>query len=231
MDDFFRTNLDFSKYKQWRSVYYSLKREVHFAVTGIGTTDNNYRIVFDMLPPNIVRFRYSTRDTPVSMWLREVSGKPTLVMGEDDGFIYTLDQSARNKNSAAYNAVFQTPHLDMSHLDIMMGVRRKNFHFLEILAEPTGNFDLDCEIYYDGILKQNISFNLAGVSGVGLGTFVLGTSKLGSSNIIVRKRRLVGGGRRISVKGKNTGANEDFSLARMFVHFHVGDEKWVGTSN
>jgi hypothetical protein len=61
MDDFFRTNLDFSKYKQWRSVYYSLKREVHFAVTGIGTTDNNYRIVFDMLQPNIVRFRYSTR--------------------------------------------------------------------------------------------------------------------------------------------------------------------------
>jgi hypothetical protein len=225
MDDWFRDNIDFSKRKQWRCVNYTLKREVHFAMTGLDTTDNNYRVVFDIFNTKVPRFRYSTRDTPVSMWIRTVSGKPTLVMGEDDGFIYTLDNSTRSKNGTSYNGIFQTPHLDMSHLDPLLATKRKNFHFLEIIAEPTGNYNLNCDIYHDNVMKQSVSFNLGSGVGSTLGTFVLGTDALGASTILVRKKRLTGGGRRISIRGSNSAAAEDFAIARMYLHFHVGDER------
>jgi hypothetical protein len=227
MDDWFRDNLDFSKYKQWRCIYYNLKREVQFALTGIGTTDNNYRVVFDTWQPSIPRFRYSSRDTPVSMWLRNVSGKSTLMMGEDAGFIYTLDNATRSKNGNAYSGVFQTPHLDMSHLDSALSTRRKNLHFLEVVSEPTGNNSLNCDIYHDNKLRQTITFNLNNNTGGALGSFVLGTSTLGSSTLITRKKRLTGGGRRISIRGANNAAGEDISISRMYVHFHVGDERIV----
>jgi hypothetical protein len=86
---------------------------------------------------------------------------------------------------------------------------------------------LNCDIYHDNKLRQTITFNLNNNTGGALGSFVLGTSTLGSSTLITRKKRLTGGGRRISIRGANNAAGEDISISRMYVHFHVGDERIV----
>ncbi len=229
MDDWFRENIDFSGYKQWRMAYYTTKREIHIGLTGTGASNNNYRLVIDYVNPQQPRFRYSTRDTPVSLWLRESTSKgnniPDLLMGEDVGFVYILDDTSYSKDGAAYNTVFQTPHLNMAHLDPAFATRRKNGHFLEILAKPTATYTLDFDVFWDNVNTQTVSFSLTSPVGAILGSMVLGTGVLGSSTVIVRKKRITGGGRLLSIKGQQNAAGENFALARMYLHFHVGDER------
>jgi len=223
-DDWLRENINASGRKQWRCVYYPTKKEVHFAMTGVGATVNDCRVVIDTLTGR-PRFRYSKRDTPVSMWTRKVNGIPELTHGDDSGFVYRMDQSARSKAGAGYSGKFRTPNIDMSHLDPIMAGRRKHGHFLEAVIQPNGNWDLNCTVYWDGIAKETVTFN-QGFAGAALGSFVIGTDQLGSQGtIFTRKRRITGGGRRFSVEGSNSGVGNDFSLARLYLHFNVGDDR------
>ena len=223
-DDWMRENINEAGRKQWRCVYYPTKKEVHFALTGTGATVNDTRVVIDFLTGR-PRFRYSMRDTPVSMWTRKVNGIPELTHGDASGFVWRMDQAARSKDSAGYEGKFRTPNIDMSHIDLNMAARRKNGHFLEAVIQPNGNWDLNCTVYWDGVAGDTVTFN-QGFAGAALGSFVIGTDVLGSQgNIFTRKRRITGGGRRFSVEGSNSGVGHDFSLARLYLHFNLGDDR------
>lgn len=227
MDDWVRQNIDFASRKLWRSAYYPNKREVHFSLTGIGsTTVNNIRLVFDMFKVGVPRFRYSTRDNACSFWLRQQNNKPVLMQGTDEFNIYNMDQDTRSVSGSGYTGRFQTPHTDLSHLDPGLASRRKNGYFLEAIIQPTGNWDLNCNILWDGVLRESVTFTQGPSAGGVLGSFVLGKDKLGAKGkTYSRKRRIHGGGRRFSVIGQNSNAGEDFSLARLFLHYKVGDER------
>jgi hypothetical protein len=228
-DDWMRENINPSGRKQWRCVYYPTKKEVHFAMTGVGATENDTRVVIDFLLGR-PRFRYSSRDKPISMWMRKVNGIPELTIGTNTGVVVRLDQPTRSIVSTSgatrgYVGKFRTPNIDMSHLDPLMAGRRKNGHFLEAVIQPNGNWDLNCTVYWDGTAGDTVSFN-QGFAGATLGAFVLGTDVLGSQGtIFTRKRRITGGGRRFSVEASNSGKGNDFSLARLYVHFHVSDDR------
>jgi hypothetical protein len=64
-----------------------------------------------------------------------------------------------------------------------------------------------------------------GSTGATLGSFVLGTDKLGADAVVNRKRRIAGSGRRFSVAFRNSGAGEDFAIGRVYLHAKVGDER------
>ena len=179
----------------------------------------------DMNRQEILRFRTSDRDIVRSMWLQKDStGVERPFIGDDVGFVRRLDEANRNIDGAGYEGSFQTSHLDFSHIDPRFATVRKNFRFLEAVVETTGNHNLNVDIFLDGIFSESVSFNL-GVTGAALGTFVLGTDKLSSSAALNRKRRISGSGRRISLLGKNSGANEDFALSKMLVHFTLGADR------
>lgn len=223
-DDWMRDNVNAQGRKQWRCAYYPTKKEVHFALTGVSASVNNCRVVIDTLLGR-PRFRYSNRDTPVSLWLRKIDGIPELTHGDDSGFVWRMDQVGRSKDGAGYAGMFRTPNIDMSHLEPAMSTRRKNGHFLEAIIQPNGNWDLNCTVYWDGEAGDTVAFN-QGFAGAALGSFVIGTDVLGSqSKVFTSKRRITGGGRHFSVEGSNSGVANDFSLARLYLHFNVGDDR------
>lgn len=208
-----------------RGVLYPRKREVHFAVTGTGSTVNNLRMVVDLNRSPIARFRVSDRDVCESLWLRkDSSGVPSLASGDNAGFMWLMDSDTKSKDGAGYAAEFQSSHDDLSWLDPSFAYRRKQGRFLELVVEPLGNWNLDVQYYWDGKLAGTATFNM-GVTGAALGSFTIGTDILGNNPIANRKRRITGSGRRFSIKGNNSGAAQDYSVSRFLLHFQPMDER------
>lgn len=208
-----------------RGVFYVAKREVHFGLAGSGATVNNRRLVVDFNRPDLPRFRFSERDTPESVWLKQdINNVPRLTIGDDAGFVWNLDQDTRSRDGVGYEGKFESTQVDLSFLDPVLGTRRKEGKFLEIAVEPTGNWDLNIDILWDGAITETVTFNM-GITGATLGTFVLGTDKLAGSISLNRKKRITGGGRRFSIAGRNSGVGEDFSISKFYLHFLVGDER------
>lgn len=220
MTAYIRDNLNISQAATWRTVYYARKREVHIACTATGATANNYRLVIDFNQGR-PRFRISTRDVPICMFLAMRSGLQTLYHGDASGFIWEMDTTTRSKAGVGYASSFQTPHLDLSHIDPAYGTIKKNGKYLELVVDPKGNHDLSVDVFWDGIYHETLLFNM-GSTGTALGTFVLGTSALGGRQVLNKKRKLTGRGRRISLIGRNNGAAQDFSVAKFYLHFTPG---------
>lgn len=224
MDSFIRDNLSLVRLRNAQAVFYSAKREVHFGLSQTGAGPNNSRLVVDINVTAALRWRYSDRDINETLFLRrDVSGVPRLACGTSDGFIYLLDQVSRVKDGQGYVGKFQSPHLDMSHIDPTYATKRKNGHFLELIVEPKGNWNLLVDIYWDGKYHETVSFNM-GVTGDTIGNFELDTDVLGADQVLNQKKRITGSGRRISIVGYNSGVGEDFSVSSFFLHYTLGTE-------
>lgn len=222
---FVQDNFNLGQLQRTRAVYYAAKREVHFAMPGLGSSVNNVRFVLDLNMPDRFRFRYSDRDVCESMWLRkDTNNIPRLMVGDNAGFVWNLDTVVKSKDGAAYTSSFQTPFMDFSWVDPKLGTVRKIGQYLELLVAPTGNWNLVVDIIWDGTLVQTVTFNM-GVASASIGSFTLGTDRLSGDQILNRKRRIVGSGRRLSLVGTNQGNGEDFSLSRFLLHCLVGDER------
>lgn len=222
---FIQENFNIARARFVRSVYYAAKREAHFAMASSGATVNNARFVIDFNRDDMIRFRYSDRDTAESIWLRKDSNLvQRLTIGDNAGFVWNLDQTNKAKDGGGYSASFQTPYMAFEWIDPRLATVRKIGQFLEVIVEPTGNWNLSVDILWDGDTVQTVYFNM-GVSGAVLGSFVLGTDRLAGTQILNRKRRIVGSGRRISLAGTNSGAGEDFSVGHFLLHCLVSDER------
>lgn len=223
--DFVDENVNKAQLSKAQAIYYEAKREVHFAVAQTGSSVNNIRLVVDMSRDDLARPRYADKDTCVSMWLkRDSDGVSHPASGDNAGFVWDLDQETKSKDGAGYSGLFQTPHDDFSRLDPSLGTKRKNFAFLEVVVEPQGNYNLSVDTFIDGEQHETVQFNM-GFGGAVLGSFILGTDVLAGTQALNKKRRITGSGRRFSILGYNSGADQDFSIAKMYVHFTPSDER------
>ena len=222
---FLRESVNFGQFSQTMAIYYPAKREAAFLFAP-GTDSNlSARMVIDFNRPDGPRFHFQDRDANRAIWLRKDTNSIARPMiGDYSGFVWHLDQAAKTRDGSAYTSEFQTPHLDFSWLDPKLGTRRKNGQFLELVTEPTGNWNISVDIIWDGVVAQTVSFNM-GSSGASLGSFILDTDTLGGDAVLNRKRRIVGSGRRLSLAVRNAGSGEDFSLIRFYLHFTLGDER------
>lgn len=225
LDTWVKANTNLSQLTRVQAAYYPTKREAHFACAAGGSTVNNLRIIWDF-NADLPRAHYSDLVTAQSLWIyQDASGTPRLRSGSDTGYVRSMDQDAKTLNNAAYASVFQSAHLDFVEAGgPEYGARRKNYRFLEIVVQPAGSWDVDVEIYLDGEYSETVSFDLSGVGAV-LGSFVLDTDELAGSVVLNRKKRLVGSGRRISLRGVNDGVGEDFSISRFLLHFQLGNDQ------
>lgn len=224
INTFLRDNTNISQLRQTRAIYYGHKREAHFVLSALGSLTNNRRMVVDF-NAEVPRFRFSDRDSNETIWLRQdITDVQQPVIGDATGTVWLIDRSTRSKDGGGYAGLFQTAQLDFSHVDLKLGIRRKNGQFLELVAEPKGNWNLSVEVQWDGITTQTVQFNM-GSAGAAIGAFVLDTDALGNDTLINRKRRITGGGRRFSLIARSAGDSEDFSISRFFLHFALGDER------
>lgn len=225
INEFMRRELQYLYSSKWRLVWYDTKRELHLACTSNASTTNDARLVVDLTFPDRPRWRYSDRDACLSMWTRVGSDtQRQLVHGAAAGLVWLMDTATRSKDGAGYMGEFKTAETDLAHVDANLARVRKNGKFLELTMEPVGNWDITIEVYWDGKYSQTITFNM-GVTGSPLGVFVLGTDVLGGGQLVNRKKRIVGSGRRIAIVGKNDTAAQDFALSRMLLHYTVGNDK------
>ena len=223
MGQWVRENCNMSQLDRVQMVYYAHRREVHCAIAGKGSTVNNLRIVIDFNEQGLVRFYSSDKDVCESLWMKQDSDFiERLTSGDDAGFTWNLDQDTKSKDGSGFAGEYRTAYMDLSHLDPALAVVNKNFHWLELVTNPTGNFDLNVTVFIDGTETETVTFNM-GTDGAALGSFVLDTDALGGDTVLNKKRRIHGYGRRISLLARNTGAGEDFNISRMFLHFTPGN--------
>jgi hypothetical protein len=138
--------------------------------------------------------------------------------------VWLLDQATKSKDGGGYACEFQTAHINFGYVDPQLETVRKNGQALELTFEPQGDWSLSVDVYWDGDYVQTILFNM-GTTGAGLGDFVLDTDKLTGEVVKNNVRRLVGSGKRLSLLFRSSGAGQDFSISRAYLHCTIGDER------
>jgi hypothetical protein len=223
---FIRENTNDEEYRKIAMIYYSAKRRVELAHAGTGDAVNTQRLIVDLNRLDLPRFSLSDFVTCEALWLKKDTNKiPRPVAGDDAGIVRNLDQDTRAHDGLGYQGEFQTPHLDFSHLgDPKVATRRKQGAFIEAVVEPLGNWNLNVDVLWDGRIFQTVTLNM-GVTGSALDSFVLDTDRLAGDIPRNKKRRITGGGRRLSFIARNNGAGQDFSLATLYFHGTIGDER------
>lgn len=218
---FMRSNINTNQLGFMQSVYYPNSREAHIALAGQGSTVNNRRLVIDFNRLDLPRFRFSDKDNNHSIWLDADINSTELFSGDGSGFVWKLDQSAKNVDGNPYISEFQTAYTDLSYIDPSYALVNKYGAFLEIIGESLGDWNIYVDVYWDGKKTSSASVNMG--AGAALGTFILGTDKLSGGNLMQRKFRIVGGGRMVSLVFRSNIVNSDFAIAKAFLHYQLGD--------
>ena len=204
-----RDNVNLARLDLVTSTWYAHKKIAEFGVPGTGDVTPTLRLRFDfglVDDGGPVRFGYSTRDNPTALALRrDITDRVSRPIICEAGFVYLTEQAARNKAGFAYTSTYQTPHLDMRHVDAAMAFRRKNFDALELVFEPVSAGTVTVQPYVDGLARgAALTFD--------------------ATKRAERKQLNVGAGRTISFRGSNGTLNEDFNILAHRLSFRSSDE-------
>jgi hypothetical protein len=160
LSQWFRDNLNLSRLSQVTSAWYPHKKLALWGVPGVGSTTNNLVLLFDfgaVQEGGPVKFHYWSTYTADAFAARrdtDTIERPVLGSG---GYIYQLDQSTRSIAGVGYSALFQTPHLDMSHVDPRNRRVRKQYDFLEFVMDPSDAGTLTVAVIVDGTERQTLT--------------------------------------------------------------------------
>lgn len=219
MEQWIKDNVDLNRIKFARAIYDEINKEVRFCFTAKDETRNGTCLVIDISRPSQPRVAMDERSTiwEASFLYREATGLQNIYSGGTGGFIYKNNQASRNLNNTAYLGDFEYPSTDFGFADPQIAQLEKRFDWLEVTITPTGSFNISFDLFIDGRFSQTVQMSL-GNTGAALGSFILGTSRLGGQSIINHKARIFGHGRRLSIRGYNSALNQDFSISEITVH-------------
>lgn len=224
LGQFPRQQLNVSRLAFADLVYYTQKREVHLACAAPGAVAITRRLVLDLNREQDQgeRWHFWDRDDNECLYLRRGSDStPSLVMGDNVGQLWMLDQISRDKAGQAYTFEFFMADTDFSQFVPQWAGKWKNLRYVQIEWDPHSQASLTLEAYRDGKLSQTITVPLT-ASGLVLpfnlpGTF--GADTLQVSN----KRTLLGRARRMALRGYITQTDADVSISRLIVGVEVGE--------
>lgn len=224
IENHFRENTSFSGLNMCHALYYAAKKQAFFTFrTGYRTTnDTLFHIDFNRERP---RAAFWPKDQADCLALRkDINGILRPMYGSADGYVYFMDHEDRLVGSSGYTGEFRTGHFDFRFLDEKIANKNKLYDFLEIEFVPQGLWNLEVDVYIDGSFMETINF-LMDVRDDGLGTFTLDSDLLGREESQTIRKPLHGSGRRISFHCKQSGSNQNFSIASLSVGFRMSDEK------
>jgi hypothetical protein len=194
ISNFIRDNYYLPSNTKWRMAYYSLKRELHIGASSnsLGINDNRMVVDFNGMTP---RFRNSTRDTCLYLFLRELNGVPELMACDNLGNIWRLDQTTKSKNGQGYNSQFQLTYTDLG----LPGVDKAGM-FISIDFEPTDT-TVAIDVIWDGVYQETTTINLSAELEIQPGRMIL-----------TKQVPLNGDGDRVSLTFRNNNAGEDYAI-------------------
>ena len=209
IDTWINENVNLKRLDQVTSVWYPAKSVALFGVPGTGEESNSLTLKFDfagVAQGQPVKFSYSRRDSADALAVeRDSNGVERPILGEA-GLVYRLDQEDRNKDGAAYDAAFQTPHLDFSHVSPELEYKRKVWQALELIMKPVSAGTVTVEVYVDEVLRQTLTFD--------------------ATQRRQRKTLHCGDGFTLSLRVTNSTVDEDFRILSKSVFFEVGNEDY-----
>jgi hypothetical protein len=208
LNKWLRENLNLARLGQVLSVWYPHKKLAMFAVPGVGSTNNNLLLKFDFGGIDYkepVKFSYTFQNAPDAIALKRGTDYVWRPVIGETAFVQQLEQTARNKNNAAYTGAFQTPHFAFEWLDPKLARMTKLWEHLELVMEPIGATSvLTVQVYVDTILRQTLTFD---------------------GNKRRQRRKLnCGDGFNFSIKITNSLVNQDFKILAANVYFQPGDD-------
>lgn len=205
-------------------LYYEDKKQLFITSRSSYQTNNDLFIHIDFNNPQ-PRASLWDKDAPDCLALRKDVNKIKKPMyGASNGFIYLMDREDRLVGGSAYTGEFKTGHLDFRDLGSEIATKNKLFDHLAVEFIPQGNWNLDVDVYIDGTFSETIQYAM-NVRDDGLDTFQLDTDALGREESQTVAKPLHGSGRRISFHVKQSGSNENFSIASLTVGFRVSAEQ------
>lgn len=219
---FIKEEINLAQLSKLQSVWYGYKRKAIFVVPGLAATENNRRIEVDMHVSGIPKVFYSKRDNNISLGMRRATASdvPKPVFGDDAGFLWDMEKTNRNKDSAGYNAQYETPPTPL----ISGGQKRANLRELEVIFQPQGNWDLTMEVHRDGVLSQTTTFSMQ-TPGAAAGSISLDADVLAGNTVANTKRRLEGDARYVKLIGRNNTANQNFAVMNHMIKFKMGNNR------
>lgn len=223
---FIRQATDLGRMDKARLVYYAHKNEVHVCLTSPLQTVHDRRLMIDF-NGETPRFQMSDHDINESIWLRKDSDNiQRLMIGDDAGFVWELDQPNKNQDGLPFEASVRTTDTDFAFADPSFATRRKNGQFLEMIFERTDAVStVLVDVFWDFVYHETLIFTTR-ANGAPFGTFTLDVDKLGPIDAGNRSKvRLHGGGRRFAMRPYVNEIDGDFRMAGARISFTLGAER------
>ena len=219
---YLRENVNTARLDRVQNCFYPQKRKILFGFSGTGSSVNNLIIGLDGHRLGTLQGFKSGRDECEALCVRRDPdtkvAKP--LAGNSTGYVYILDQEARNKDSAGYTSGFLTRNMELFE----GGGRNANLKELEVEFVAAGVWTLNVDVYQDGDFSETLTFLMQGLGAV-LGSFILDTDVLGVSTVQNARSRLHGDCRRVQYQGYNNSANESYSIAGLTTKITQGNER------
>lgn len=221
--EFLNQEVDRSTLDSRWMIYHSEKKKVYCTFRDISSQSINKMVVIDVNNQH-GKMLLNTKDTVNSLFLmKELSGKSVPAYCGVDGYIYTMDGVDRNVNGAYYYSEFRTPQMDFGS---EMG---KNFDFLEIEAEHTGDWKLYCDVYIEDSFVETIDFDMSAppvlAATATSACFQLDQDRLMGRQTRSQRKKLHGTGKEIYFRFRTDGvAGHSFRLAKLVVYLRSGNE-------
>ena len=208
-------------------IYYAAKKLLFMTYRSAYYTYNNMLFCIDFsrsgAPPRVLP---QIKGKPQCLALRkDINEVERPIYGDKDGYVILMDSENRLEGGAAYEGSFQTVHMDMSHLDPKLAGVNKKWDWLKVKYKPQGDWNLSCDYFVDGKYIDTIYFPMIQYQDPQLDELLLGTGRLGQSNIETFKRPLTSMGKTISFRFYNSGSNQNFSVAGIVVGFRPTGEQ------
>jgi len=145
--------------------------------------------------------------------VRTAQGAYTIYTGDEEGFLWKLEQADQSDNGEAYYAGIRTANITMDNPRVTKMLNR-----LRVVTQPEGNYNLSYSIFVDGSLHSSGTILLTGVGGT-LGSFILGTDVLGGMSLIDTGVIVGAIGKRFQIELYNSNANQDFFISQVLLDF------------
>jgi len=213
---FVRDQFNLGRLNRAQLAWYDDKKQLHVVYAALGSSVEDRRLVIDFNEER-TRVEVTTKDTGEAIWMEQDGDLiPRPILGDNAGFVRKIDQVTRAVDGAAYTLTLQTAPTDFSDVDPRYA-GYKLFRALHLEYQPSGNFNVSCEVIVDGRSMGTVTF-LMDTTGSTL-PFTL-PATLGGDELRRRTRDIGGEGHYLSLKLTESGQNNP-KLARAWAEFDL----------